>query len=117
METSDEDSGETETTQVGPLTFNPTPQLEEGEGHQHAATDNQAELMWWQYCLGHLSFPKLKKLAILGKIPKQLAKVKPPVCAGCIFGTMTKVPWREKEGESNHTVFVATAPRQIVSMD
>jgi hypothetical protein len=60
-ETSDEDSGETETTQVGPLTFNPTPQLEDDKGHQHAATDNQAELMRWQYCLGHLSFPKLKK--------------------------------------------------------
>ena len=60
-ETSDEDSGETETTQVGPLTFNPTPQLEDDKGHQHAATDNQAKLMRWQYCLGHLSFPKLKK--------------------------------------------------------
>jgi hypothetical protein len=62
-------------------------------------------------------FSKLKKLAIIGKIPKQLAKVKPPVCAGCLFGAMTKIPWRGKEGESNHKVFVATKPGQIVSVN
>jgi hypothetical protein len=43
--------------------------------------------MRWHHRLGHLSFAKLKKLAILFEIPKQLAKVKvkPPVCAGCLF--------------------------------
>ncbi len=30
-ETSDEDIGDTETTRVGPLTFDPTPQLEDDE--------------------------------------------------------------------------------------
>jgi hypothetical protein len=30
---------------------------------------------------------------------------------------MTKVPWRGKEGASDHTVFVATAPGQIVSVN
>jgi hypothetical protein len=33
MDTSDEDSGDTETTQVGPLIFDPTPQLESDERH------------------------------------------------------------------------------------
>ena len=115
--TSDEDNGDTRATQVGPLTFDPTPQLEDDEQHQHVATDDQAELMRWHHRLGHLSFPKLKKLASNGKIPKRLAKVKPPVCAGCLFGAMTKVPWRGKEGESDHKVFVATKPGQIVSVD
>jgi hypothetical protein len=115
--TSDKDNGNTRATQVGPLTFDPTPQLEDDEQHQHIATDDQAELMRWHHCLGHLSFPKLKKLASNGKIPKRLAKVKPPVCAGCLFGAMTKVPWQGKEGESDHKVFVAAKPRQIVSVD
>ena len=44
-ETSDEDIGDTETTRVGPLTFDPTPQLEDDEQHQHVAIDDQAELM------------------------------------------------------------------------
>ena len=35
MDASDEDKQETETTQIGPLTFNPTPQLEDDEQHQH----------------------------------------------------------------------------------
>jgi hypothetical protein len=74
--TSDKDSSDTKATQVGPLTFDPTPQLEDDERHQHVATDDQAELMQWYHRLGHLSFSKLKKLAIIGKIPKQLAKVK-----------------------------------------
>jgi len=73
--------------------------------------------MRWHHRLGHLLFSKLKKLAIIGKISKQLAKVKPPVCAGCLFGTMTKVPWQGKRGESDHKVFVATKPGQIVSVD
>ncbi len=30
--------------------------------------------MRWHHRLGHLSFAKLKKLAILGKIPKRLAR-------------------------------------------
>jgi hypothetical protein len=67
---SDEDNGDTRATQVGPLTFDPTPQLEDDEQHQHVATDDQAELMRWHHRLGHLSFPKLKKLASNGEIPK-----------------------------------------------
>jgi hypothetical protein len=73
--------------------------------------------MRWHHRLGHLSFPKLKKLASNDKIPKRLAKVKPPVCAGGLFGAMTKVPWQGKEGESDHKVFVATKPGQIISFD
>ena len=76
---SDKDEQDMETPQIGPLTFDPTPQLEDDEQHQHVATKDQAKLMRWHHQLGHLSFAKPKKLAILGKIPKQLAKVKPPV--------------------------------------
>ncbi len=51
-------------------------------------------------------FPKLKALAKIGEIPKYLANVLPPVCVGCAFGAMTKVPWRN--GEETRTVFKAT---------
>jgi hypothetical protein len=83
----------------------------------HVASDEQAELMLWHYCLGHLAFSKLKQLALNNKIPKQLAKIKPPICAGCLFGAMTRVPWQGKEGSSKHTVFTATKPGEIVSVD
>jgi hypothetical protein len=67
--------------------------------------------MRWHYCLGHLSFPKLKQLALNSKIPKKLAKVLPPKCASCLFGAMTKLPWQGKETKE---VFVVTKPGECI---
>jgi hypothetical protein len=72
-----------------------------------AAANDQAKLMQWHYHLGHLSFQKLKQIALNGKIPKKLLKLKPPKCADCLFGMMTKLPWCGKELESSHKVFFA----------
>jgi hypothetical protein len=100
-----------------PLTFNPSPSQEEGEDTQLAAADKQTELMRWHYRLRHLPFAKLKQLTLNGEIPKKLAKAKPPKCAGCLFGAMTKIPWRGRETKASHKVFVATKPGQFVSVD
>jgi hypothetical protein len=100
---------------AGPLTFDPCPDSTHEDHHIHVPSDKQAELMHWHYRLGHLSFPKLKALAKIGEIPKHLANVLPPVCAGCAFGAMTKVPWRNME--VTRTVFKATKPGQCVSVD
>jgi hypothetical protein len=109
------DKEEKETTRMGPLTFNVNPKLEEDKHVYLAAVDDQAELMRWHYRLGRLSFSKLKQLALNGKIPQRLTKVKPPACAGCLFGDMTKVPWRGRE--TSLEVFVATKAGQCVSVD
>ncbi len=101
----------------GPLTFDPRPLEEEDEHTTLAASDDQAELMQWHYCLGHLRFSRLKQLTINDKIPKKLAKVAPPKCAGCLFSAMTKFPWRSKETKASHEVFVATKPGECVSVN
>jgi hypothetical protein len=101
----------------GTLTFDPSPPLEADEEVPLAAADDQAELMRWHYRLGHASFASLKQMAKQGDIPKKLAKVPPPKCAGCLFGAMTKLPWRGKESASSHEVFVATKPGECVSVD
>jgi hypothetical protein len=80
-----------------PLIFDHSPPLAEDEDAPLAAANDQAELMRWHQRLGHLPFPKLKQLALNGKIPKKLAKLMPPKCAGCLFGTMTKLPWHGKQ--------------------
>jgi hypothetical protein len=54
---------------MGPLTFNINPELEEDKHIYLAAGNDQAKLMHWHYCLGHLPFSKLKQLALNGKIP------------------------------------------------
>jgi hypothetical protein len=104
-------------TQVGLLTFDPSPQLEDDEQHVHIASDEQAELTRWHYCLAHLASSKLKQLTLNNKIPKQQAKIKPPICVGCLFGAMTRVPWRGKEGSSKHIVCTVTKPGEIVNVD
>ena len=107
-----------ETIRCGPLTFDPLPTAAKDNDIKFAAANDQAKLMHWHYCLGHLSFPKLKQLALNGKIPKKLSKVKPPTCAGCLFGAMTKNPCCVKESKSSHeVVFVATKPGETVSCD
>jgi hypothetical protein len=54
----------------GQLTFNPSPLPKEAEVVQLLAANKQAKLMQWHYRLGHLTFPKLKQLALNNKIPK-----------------------------------------------
>jgi hypothetical protein len=110
-----ESKEEKQTTRMGPLTFNMNPELKEDKHVYFAVVNNQAELMHWHYHLGHLAFSKLKQLALSGKIPHQLAKVKPPACTGCLFGAMTKVPWKGQDTSSK--VFVATKVGQCVSVN
>jgi len=55
--------------------------------------------------------------ALNGEIPMKLAKIKPPKCAGCLFGEMTKIPWRGKETKASHEVFIATKPGECISDD
>ncbi len=104
-------------THKNALTCDPAPPLEEDEEFYLAAADDQAELMQWHYRLGHLSFPKLKLLAKNGEIPCRLAKIPPLKCAGCLFGAMTKLPWRGKESKFSHEVFTATKPGECISVD
>jgi hypothetical protein len=94
----------------GPLTFDCSPPTKEAKDVQLLAADKQAKFMRWHYRLDHLTFPKLKQLALNGKISKKLAKVLPPKCAGCLFGAMTKLPWQGKETKTNHEVFAMTKP-------
>jgi hypothetical protein len=112
-----QDEDPSETIHRGPLTFDPLPQLKEGEDIQLAATNNQAKLMCWHYRLGHLSFPKLKQLALNSEISKKHAKVTPPKCTDCLFGAMAKRLWQGKETKASHGVFIATKPGECISVD
>ena len=85
-----------------------------GDLHTSALTP-QGELSRWHYRLGHLSFPKMKDLMQHSIFPSKLLTVKPPVCACCLAGAMTKQPSRVKGGKRHlHT---ATKPGEYVSVD
>jgi hypothetical protein len=112
-----DDEPPSEAIRRGPLTFDPSPPPEEGEDVHLATADDQAELMRWHYRLGHLTFAKLKQLALNGEIPKKLVTVTPPKCAGCLFRAMTKIPWHGKETKASHEVFIASKPGECVFVD
>jgi hypothetical protein len=100
------------------LRYNPSPPLTKEDMYCVATPDDQAELMRWHYCLGHEPFARLKSLAENGEIPKRLACIRPPRCAGCLYGAMTNVPWHRKgQCDSTHPVFPATKPGECVSVD
>ena len=58
-------SSKQQVDQIGSLTFSPTPLLDNEDLQEisTSADDNQAELMQWHFCLGHLPFNQLKELA------------------------------------------------------
>jgi hypothetical protein len=111
------DKNPSEVIRRGSLTFDPSPSQEEGEDTQLAAANNQTKLMCWHYRLGHLPFAKLKQLALNEKTPKKLAKVKPLKCTGCLFGAMTRIPWRGRETKASRKVFITTKPGECISVD
>ena len=99
----------------GAITFDPNAALDDELPPELEADDPKAELLRWHYRLGHLSFAKVQLLAKAGDIPRRLAKIKPPVCPGCLFGAMTRVP-KQSKGRSN-TIFEASKPGEHVSVD
>jgi hypothetical protein len=102
----------------GTLTFSPRPHRTQADQQNDsmAASDDQAELLRWHHRLGHLPFSMLKALAKNGEIPKKFEKIKEPRCAGCLFGKMTKVPWRTRSRTSSK-VHEASYPGECVSVD
>ena len=81
------------------------------------AQSDQAELLRWHIRLSHISFKKLKLLCLIGILPKRLAHVAAPKCLSCIYGKMTRRPWRNKSSNSRIKVTIVTQPGQCVSVD
>ena len=82
-----------------------------------SANNPQAELLRWHYRLGHISFARLRILALLGTIPRKLIHAKTPKCAGCMYGAMTKRPWRTKAQQNKSKIKSVTRPGDCVSID
>ena len=82
------------------------------------AKDLNREFIRWHYRLGHMSFKKMKLLAVLGVLPSRLQECSPPTCATCIYGGMTKRPWRSKPSKlSKGKLIQITKPGQCISVD
>jgi Reverse transcriptase (RNA-dependent DNA polymerase) len=74
------------------------------------------ELLEWHLRFGHMPMPRLQSLALEGVIPRRLAKCKVPVCASCMYGKLTKRPWRYRS-DASHIEEDVTSPGEVVSVD
>ncbi len=75
------------------------------------------ELLQWHYRCGHMSMYRLQKLAARGILPTRLARCPIPTCQSCMYGKMTRQPWRTKS-KINHPIRqVVTSPGEWVSVD
>jgi hypothetical protein len=50
----------------------------------------------WHYRLGHLPFSTINRVTKRGELPKRLARCPDLMCTSCIYGHMTKKPWRTR---------------------
>jgi GAG-pre-integrase domain len=72
------------------------------EGHvppklnEFVGLDAKMEKLMWHYRLGHAPFSTINRLAAAGELPKRPKNVKDPMCASCMYGMMTRRPWRTK---------------------
>jgi GAG-pre-integrase domain len=91
-------------------------------GHHPSETDmvtetaNQRELLYWHFRLGHMSMHKVQRLASVGLLPSKKALCKVPVCQSCMYGMMTRQPWRNKSDDKVIAPNV-NKPGQHVSVD
>jgi hypothetical protein len=87
-----------------------------GSDEVEGMTNPTSELLEWHIRCGHMPMPRLQALALEGVIPRRLAKCKVPVCASCMYGKLTKRPWRYKN-DSSHIQEDVTSPGGLVSVD
>ena len=90
--------------------------IPEDEELQHESP--QAEMLSWHYRLGHVSFAKIRQMAVRGDLPAYLSRVKNhPKCAACMFGKATRRAWRTKSPANRLNTPPATGPGAVVAVD
>ena len=100
-----------------PFCMEINPQLEDIDPSIASTQRKKARLATLHESLGHLSFARLKLLARVGIISRDLATVDPPTCPGYAYGKAHHKPWRYKGITNLRPIKQATAPGDVVSTD
>lgn len=89
------------------------------EDEEERQTTNQsAEFLKWHHRLGHISPKKIRMMAKQGILPSYLASCHVPICSSCLFGKMTRRPWRVKGyNNKDETPTSELRPGECVSVD
>jgi hypothetical protein len=74
-------------------------------------------MLEWHQKLSHISFNRIQKLAPRGQLPIELAKCPVPTCQACMYGKMTRRPWRTRSITEKEPLARIHAPGDCVSVD
>ena len=90
--------------------------IEDEEDRQ--TNNHSAEFLQWHHRLGHVSPKKIRLMAQHGILPSYLYHCPIPVCSSCMFGKMTRRPWRTKGYQNkDETSHLKLRPGECVSID
>ena len=75
------------------ITSNSIPEPDDvDQDAETSALSDKGEFLRWHFRLGHLSYPKMKVLVLLGWLPRMLLKVRRSMWACCKVGSMARIP-------------------------
>jgi GAG-pre-integrase domain len=74
------------------------------------------ELLIWHNKLTHMPMRRIQRLAQRGILPERLSKCNVPLCPACLYGKMTRRPWKTSKSYQ-HITPSNIKPGQIVSVD
>lgn len=65
------------------------------------------------------SMDRIDRLAELGYLPRKILGCAHPICQACVYGKLSRRPWRTKAGQKQITSqnTDTTVPAQVVSVD
>jgi hypothetical protein len=81
----------------------------------NTALRNKKELLLYHGRMGYMPFKTIQHPANNGLLPKRLLKYKIPICPSCLYGKLSRKPWRTLK--SPNKISTITIPGSFVSVD
>ena len=100
--------------------------MEEAEAADVDPEDNEQQptpskatdlFKWYHERLNHLPPEGIRRMAVCGIIPKQLAKCEVPACKACLYGKAKRKAWRTRAAPSQIKPVEIKNPGDCVSVD
>jgi GAG-pre-integrase domain len=107
------------TLDINENVFNDTTQVTESILDSTYINDSKPEdlMLLLHYKFGHVSMQRIRRMAERGILPKKLLQCQTPLCQACIYGKMTRRPWRMKPSLHKTKPVQVTKPGVVVSVD
>jgi hypothetical protein len=84
------------------------------KAYEHKLRNTQKLLQYHQR-MAHMPFKYIRSAAKQGRLPSRLANCEIPICPSCLYGKMSRRPWRNKS--SYHPISNTTKPGTFFSVD